>query len=154
MTILLLSVVLAVLCTGVVSVHRTYRVTTSDVWNREDAMIATRWLSRDLRDALTVTRGATPSTVTLWLDRDDNGMQTAAETVTWTSGTTPTGTPALIRAAADGSSKLLPSVSGLVLSYAPAAPARVRTVTATVSYPRGNGSQRSDTWTVRNRNTA
>lgn len=154
MTMVLLSVVLAVLSTGVLSVHRTYRVTTTDVWNREDAMIATRWLSRDLRDALTVTRGATPSTVTLWLDRDDNGVQTAAETVTWTAGTTAAGRPALIRTAGDGSSKVLPSVSGLALSYDPAAPAPVRTVTATVSYPRGDGAQRSDTWSVRNRNTA
>lgn len=153
-TMALLVVVMTVLFGGVLSVHRTHRDVTTETWNREDAMLATNWLSRDLRDALAVTRGATPSTVTVWLDRDDNGLQSAEEVVTWSTGTTANGRPALLRRTAAGALQMLPSVTALQLAYAPAAPAAVRTVTATVRYARANGSERSDTWTVRNRNTA
>lgn len=153
-SVVLLGIVMSVLFGGVLSVHRTYRSVTSDVWNREDAMRATAWLSRDLRDALTVTRGATASTVSVWLDRDDDGLQSAAETITWSAGTTAAGAPALLRTAGDGSRRVLPSITELRLAYTPAAPASVRTVTATVSYARADGSPRGDTWTVRNRNTA
>ena len=164
-TVMLMSVVGAVVLAATVDTHRVFRSDSDEAQGLADVKTVVERLGRDIRDARGVDAGATTSQLTLWIDSNSNYRRDTNEIVTWkivdVSGSTCTtvGHCNVVRTVQGGTAvvEARTLISNFAFAYDVAAP-DTRLVTVTMQYDAvrgryGTGS-RSVTFKDRLRNVA
>lgn len=152
-TMLLLGIVSALVLSGVLLVNRAVRNVTNDTTGGDAVQTATERMSRDLRQAGKIS-SATSSSVTFWVDSNDNYKQDTGEAITWSTSTV-AGKPTLCRTTDNGTSSCVtePAGSTTTFSYDSSTLANIRVVTVTLSTPgAAAGATHPQQWVVSLRN--
>lgn len=152
-TMFLLGIVSALTLSGVLLVNRAVRNVTNDATGGDAVQAATERMSRDLRQAGEIISD-TSSSVTFWVDSNDNYKKDSGETITWSTSTV-VGKPRLCRTTNAGGSSCVnePSGSTTTFTYDNGTPANVRVVTVTLRTPgAAAGATHPQQWVVSLRN--
>jgi prepilin-type N-terminal cleavage/methylation domain-containing protein len=133
-TLALALVVLGAVTTTAVSSLQSQRFSTDIASAMDEARFAVEWMRRDIRQAQRVDGTSTGTSLTIWVDRDQDRVRTAGEVITYRLVTEGGATHLRRSTAADPTGRIVARrlESGTVFTYAPAVPAtRVVTVALT-----------------------
>lgn len=83
MSMMLLSIVGAVVLTAVINAQRVFRISDDESRGLADVRTVVERLGRDLRNARGVETGASSSQLTLWIDSNSNYRRDSSEIITW-----------------------------------------------------------------------
>lgn len=141
MSMMLMSIVGAVVLTAVLNTHRVFRTDDDEARGLADVKTVVERLGRDIRDARGVDAGATGSQLTLWIDSNSNYRRESNEIITWkivdVSGAscTTVGHCNVVRSVQGGSDvvEARTLISNFAFAYDLAAP-DTRLVTVTMQY--------------------
>ena len=167
LVVMVLTAVIGTLLTGAIAqAHRTLRASDDDARGLGDVRVLAEVLTRDLRSArgvlgvpqVTTGLAATPSRLTLWVDRDADYVVDTVERVTWSAVPAADGVHQdVVRTTGDGGSRVVSRalVASVLFEYdAPAPYTASRTVGVNLVYDAlgGGAAQRSVDFDVRLRN--